>query len=233
MDIGQARGCILELAQRYFTKATVVFAKQSFAVKQKKPLVTLSFGSAIRPLNPPTKIVDGRPASFYPTTMMVQIDLYTIGRKIEIAKGITPVMENTAAEDLLAFVSFLNSEYVIQYCHNKDISIVVPNTVQDLTDLINDTNYEYRAMVEIELRFTTVAIGYTGTLDINSVKHSEIDEETGLPVAGGDIQADDVTGIIPEVVETTSGGGNTDMEADETGFFTNVAINDKLVKEEN
>lgn len=212
MNISEARNCILELAQYYFQKAKVVFAKQSFAVKKNNPLVTLSFGSINIPLNPPTKVIDGRPVSFYPTTMMVQIDLYTPGRKIEIASDVTPVMENTAVEDLLAFVNFLNSEHVIQYCHQKDIAIVIPNTVQDLTDLINDTNYQYRAMVEIEFRFTSVAVGYTGTLSHASIKDDSL--------------------VVPKVEETASGGGNSEVESQEEDYFDNVAINNKLVKEE-
>ena len=84
--------------------------------------------------------------------------------------------------------------------------------MQDLTDLINDTNYQYRAMVEIELRFTTVAIGYTGTLSPESITDGSL--------------------LVPKVEETASGGGNSEVETEEKGYFDNVAINNKLIKEE-
>ena len=140
---------------------------------------------------------------------------------------------------MLAFASFLNSEYVVQWCHERDIAIVVPPTVQDLTGLIHDSNFEFRAMMEITVYFTMTAIGYTGTLAPESVKHSGtiVDPETGeekpYEYEGGDIQADDVSELVPAIKPTPSGGGNEDMAADEGGYFSNVEINDKPVKEEN
>lgn len=232
MDVGEARQAIYDLTKYYFQSANVTYAKQSFRVKPSTPLVTLSFSSVSRPLNPPMKIIDGRPVSLYPSTMMVQIDLFTQGKQRDIAQGVTPVMENTAANDLVKFADFLNSEFAIQYCRRKDIAIVLLENVQDLTDLINDTNYEYRAMLELELRFTSYAIGYTGTLSVESVKHEETDPVTGKPISGGDIQGDDVAELVPEVEETTSGGGNVEAVTEESDYFTNVRINDKLVKEE-
>lgn len=225
MDVSEARQVLYDLTKFYFQSAEVVYAKQSFRVKPQKPLATLSFGSINRPLNPPVKVVDGRPVSFYPTTMMCQIDLFTVGKQKTLQNGMTPVMENTAANDMLAFANFLGSEYAVQYCHDHDIAIVLMGTVQDLTDLINDTNYEFRAMLELELRFTSYAIGYTGTLSIDSIRH-----DTGE--SGGDIQGDDVSELVPEIKPTPSGGGNEAALDAENDYFTNVSINEKLVKEE-
>jgi len=162
MDVKEARKAIYELTEQYFNgKASVVYAKQSYSVKTS-PLVTLSFGTVNRPLNPPTKMINGRLVSYYPSTMMVQIDLFTQGTQINLGDGITPAMENTAANDLMKFADFLGSEYVQQFCHTKDIAIVLINNVQDLTDLINDTSYEFRAMLEAEIRFTSLSTGYRG-----------------------------------------------------------------------
>jgi hypothetical protein len=237
MEVSEARNLFRKLTEQYFTQATVEFSKQSFAVKKDKPLVLLTFGSIERPLNPPTTIVDGRPVSFYPTTMTVQVDLFTKGRVRSIAKGITSAMENTAEEDLLSFVTFLNSPYSIQYCHNNDIAILVPNTVMDLTDLINDTNYEYRAMVEVELRFTTVAIGYTGAISANGVKKNGSGSLQGGSYPGKDFdwskdEFDDSTTIEPIYEGNSSGGGTLDLSSEDGGYFTNVSINNKLMKED-
>lgn len=230
MDIRGVREAMLELTKFYFQNATVIHGRQSHVAKQGKPLVTLYTGVVTRPLNPPTKIIDGRPVSFYPSTVPVQIDLFTLGRKKELAHGFTPVMENTAADDMLSFVNFLNSEFAVQYCHRKDIAIVVPNTVQDLTGLINDTSYEYRAMIEVLVHFTQEAVGYSGTLAATSISHK--DTASGEVVSGGDIQAEGAI-LMPELVVTPSGGGNEEVLTDEEGYFSNVEINDKLVKEEN
>lgn len=233
MDVRGVREAILEMTSYYFKNATVTFTRQSHVAKQGKPLVAISTGSVSRPLNPTTKIVDGRPVSFYPSTMPIQIDLFTKGRQRKLAEGFTSAMEDTAEDDMLVFANFLNSEYATQFCHQKDIAIVVPNTVQNLSGLINDTAYEFRAMLEIVVYFTMEAIGYSAVLAPSSVKHNSIDPETGEPVGGGDIQADDVIALVPEIEETVSGGGNEEMVANEEGYFTNVEINNKPVKEEN
>jgi len=229
MDIKGVREAMLELTKYYFQNATVIHGRQSHVAKQGKPLVTLYTGVVTRPLNPPTKIIDGRPVSFYPSSVPVQIDLFTLGKKKELAHGFTPVMENTAADDMLSFVSFLNSEFAVQFCNQRDIAIVVPNTVQDLTGLINDTSYEYRAMIEVIVYFTYVAVGYSGTLSIDSVTHKN---ESGEVISGGDIQVEGAI-LTPELVVTPSGGGNDEVLTVEEGYFTNVEINEKLVKEEN
>lgn len=239
MGVIEAKTVLRQLIEYYFTGAIVKYANQSFAVKPYKPLVNISFGSINRPLNPPTEIIDGRPVSFYPTTMMVQIDLFTKGQQVISSMGKTSAMENTAEEDMLSFLSFLNSEYAINYCHENDIAIVIPNTVEDLTGLINDTSYEYRAMAEIELRFTTVAIGYTGTLSPNSVMKEEIKEDMDgthemieRPFDWQKDEPDANTKMVPQVAGTPSGGGNNDAVDEEEGYFTNVRVNNKLMKEE-
>lgn len=234
VTVSELRNTMRELCELYFTGAIVTHTKQSFMAKQSKPLVTITMGSVSRPINPPVKIIDGRPVAFYAATVPVQIDLFTHGRQMDLAPGFTSVMENTAEDDMLSFCDFLNSEYAVQWCHRRDIAIVVPNTVTDLTGIINDTNYEYRAMIEAMVSFTMTSLGYSGTLSIESVKHIGISEE-GEPYeySGGDIQADDVFELVPIISEqSSSGGGNAEFADDEVGYFTNVSINDKLVKKE-
>lgn len=237
MNAAEAKEAIRQLTALYFRGAKVTFTKQSFAVKPTAPLVTLTSGPIRRPRNPPVKVIDGRPVSFYPATMLIQIDLFTHGRKKVLKRGQTPVLENTAEDDMLAFADFLNSDFAIQWCHERDLSVLVPDTVEDLTDLINDTNYAYRARMELQIGFTMTAIGYTGGLSPESVKHSgvTVDSETGeqTPYAysGGDVQGEDVTAIEPEAVPTPSGGG-AGLAEWEAGCFTNVTINDSPVKKE-
>lgn len=106
MDVSEARNAFRRLTEKYFQGATVEFAKQSFSVKKEKPLVLLTFGSIKRPINPPTTVIDGRPASFYPTTITVQVDLFTKGRMRRIAKGISEMLVEDGNERL----SYMNFE---------------------------------------------------------------------------------------------------------------------------
>ncbi len=237
MDLSEAKETLRELTVKYFPNITVAYAKQSQMVKEDTPLVMLTFGVINRHINPPTQIVDGRPVSYYETSVSVQIDLFTKGRKRKIAKGISVAYENTAAEDLTKFVDFLNSEYAIQYCSAHDIAIVIPNAVTDLTDLINDTSYEFRAMVEVELRFTSVAIGYSGTLAAESIERlppepgelpPTIDEATVFGDAELLMPKIEKTFVIPKTQTSPSGGGNEELLEGEDSYFTNVAVGDSL-----
>lgn len=218
MKINELKNELYFLTKEYFAGATVIFAKQSFMPKPDVPLVTISMGTISRPLNPPTRIIDGRPVASYPASVKVQFDLFTKGKKSFLAEGMTPVIENTVLDDMLGFAVFLNSEYAIQFCSRNDIAIVIPNTVEDLTDIVSDTNYKFRAMLEVTVYFTMDAIGYTASLAIESIEQSE-NENTGLIVE-------------PVIEQTASGGGNPELLNSETGWFSNVEINEKLVKEE-
>ena len=224
MTLSNLKTLVHELASLYFSEATVIFAKQSFAVKQKKPLVVLTFLSAERPQNPSMKMVDGRPVAFYSVSIPVQIDLFTRGKEKEIGSGMTVATEDTAEDDLLSFCDFLNSQFAIQWCHRHDIALLVPSAVQNMTDLINDTNYEFRAMVEVTAKFTMEAIGYTGILAPESVKDSEGNPEK-------DVQAPDAH-IDPSISISPSGGGNKALLEEEYDYFENIRLNDKLVKED-
>lgn len=238
MTVTEVKDAIRELTEMYFSGATVTYTKQSFTAKPLKPLVTLTTGSVSRPRNPPVKIIDGRPVSFYPATLPIQMDLFTHGRKIAPKPGYTPIMVNTAEDDMLAFADFLNSDFTVQWCHERDLAVIIQNTVEDLTGLINDTNYEYRAMLEITVGFTMTAIGYTGVMSQDSVKHTgtTTDPDTGeqkpYEYTGGDIQDEDVTAMDPVASQTPSGGGNAELAEQEGGYFTNVEINDSPVKKE-
>ena len=240
VTFSEAKKRFKDITVRYFKGANVIYANQSHSVKPtRKPLVTIAFGNIKRPLNPPTTIVDGRPVSFYPASVPITLNLFTHGRIIEIAKGITPAMEDTASEDLMDFLSFLNSDTVIQYCGDNDIAILVPNDVMPLSGIINDVAYEYRAKVEIELRFTSIAAGYSGTLPAESVSITssadspEIEESHGLKTFGDSelFNTDNkVELVIPKVKTSSSGGSNEDFLGEEDYYFANVILSGKKVK---
>ena len=124
MTLSELKVALRQLTKLYFKRAEVTFTKQSFRAKPTGPLVTLSMAPVSRPMNPPVKIIDGRPVAFYPASTSIQIDLFTNGAQEEVEQGFTPIAENTAEDDMLAFASFLNSEYVVQWFHERDIAIV-------------------------------------------------------------------------------------------------------------
>jgi len=218
MNPREARELMYELLSLFFSGATVLFGSQPNAVKPKAPLVTLSTISVNRPMNPPIRVIDGHPVSYYPTTMNLQVDLYTKGAPVDVGEGRLVPAENTALNDMLDFSNFIGSEYFINWSHRNDISLYPSGQVQDTTALINNASYQFRSTLELTLNFTQKAVGYTGLLDPASIKHS----------AGGTEDDDPDVYVEPEFTPSHSGGGTPELAKEIIGFFTEAEI-----KEEN
>lgn len=221
MTVRDAKQLIMELLSLYFAGATATYAKQSNVVKPQAPLVTLNTISINRPISPPTAIVDGHPVGYYPTTMIVQVDLYTNGETITFGDGTLAATENTALGDLVDFCNFVGSAYCVDWCHEHDVAIIPNRDPQDATDLLNNSNYQFRATLELSVRFTQKAIGYAGILDESSIKH-----ETPEGEASGDDTASD-TYIEPEFDQNPSGGGSNEIAEESAGYFTSVEITEQ------
>ncbi len=228
MDAREAKNLVYELLRLFFAGAAVTFSKQSNTVRPSAPLVTLTTVSLKRPLYPPQKIVDGIPVSYYPTRMRMQADLYTKGAPVDTDPGYLMPMENTALSDLTEFSNFLGSEYVVNWCHRHDVALSPLGDVQDTTALINDTAFEFRATLQLEMDFTQKAVGYVGILSPSSIKHSSQPGDvpgTGFPAvpAPDDDEAEDVY-IEPEFTPSASGGGTEELAKESIGYFTEAEI---------
>jgi hypothetical protein len=87
---------------------------------------------------------------------------------------------------LTDFLNFLGSPYVDDWGDLHDIAVKC-NHVTDLTELVNDVAWDYRAMVEIEVGFTQNAVGHTGTMYENGIPFygngaPKYDAATGMPL---------------------------------------------------
>ena len=176
------------------------------AVNPNSPMVSLQLGQLNRHYMPTRLDINGVPVDNYQSYTTLQVDLFTKGAAITDEANITAARENTAVNDMIDFVNFLNSAYVDHWCLINDVSIQ-GNAVRDLTQLINSTSWDYRAMIELEIGFTQNAVGYTGIMFEGGVLY---DEDGNL---------------IPEPppFETTSSGGRSKDLADQyTGWFEQV-----------
>lgn len=220
---------LYDLASSYFGGATVVWGRVKL-VRPQSPLIALTMGSIIRPYQPITQTVNGVPINCYPSKTTVQVDLFTKGARSANENDLTAAMENTAINDLTDFVNFLNSAYVDDWSWIHDVSILA-NTVQDLTQIINDASWDYRAMVELEIGFTQTAVGYSGTMYENGMPYYEngnpkYDSE-GYPLDenGHKLVDEDGNPLPPGALPyepTTSGGGAQELADQSTGWFEQV-----------
>jgi len=171
----------------------------------------------------------------------MQVDLFTSGLPVvEEETGKTIAFENTAMDDMLSFADFLNSQHTVEWCHDRDVSVLIDGDVQDLTGIVNDNNYEFRSRLSVLFYFTQTAVGHSAVLSEDSIQYptGKFDEETGEPVYtpeppkveestsglfGSD--TDDNGGVVkPHFVQTSSGGGTEELASEETGYFTEVEI---------
>jgi len=205
-------------------------------------------GSIVRPYQPITQSVNGVPINCYPSKTTLQVDLYTKGYSLNDETGVTAVYENTAVNDLTDFVNFINSTYVDDWSGEKDVSILA-NQVHDLTGLINDTSWEYRAMAELEIGFTQGAVGHTGTMFDDGIPYHDngvpkydsegyaidrnwvrLTDDHGQPLPPLPIGPDGKP-VYPDVEITPSGGRTQELASQHTGWFNKIE-NPELVKEE-
>lgn len=244
MNAGNARSLIYELLDVFYSGASIKRSRQPNTVKSTPPLVTLTTVSTKRPLHPPQKIIDGTMVSYYPTRMVLQIDLYTRGAPVEHRAGFIAPAENTALSDLIEFANFVASDYSVNWCHRHDISIVLTGEARDTSELIGDSGYQFRATMELAINFTQKAVGYTAMLDSASIKHKSTPGETpGSPDNPGSPgtpstpdtpvipetdpdEAEDVY-IEPVFVPSASGGTNEELAKEILGYFTSAEITSK------
>ena len=222
-----------DLVTEYFGGATVTWGKVRL-VSPGVPQVVLTTLPAVRTYHPVTVTPDGVPVNCWPSKITLQVDLYTKGRSLNDEPNTTATYENTAVDDLLSFVNFLGSPYVDDWSLVNDIAIHA-RQVHDFAEVNNETSWEYRAMVELELGFTESAVGYTGT----GYESGITCWENGLPKYEPDGTPLDPDGnpLPPELDEngdpipwpplppfapTPSGGGTTTLADQFTGWFEAV-----------
>lgn len=235
MRVSQAKELFRALTQEYFAGAWVTFARQSRAAKPAVPLVSITPGNVNRPQNPSYENVNGELLGYYPSRITMTIDLFTHGKPVkDDVTGETVAYENTAVDDMLAFADFLNSDRTVNWCHTNDVAIQFEGDVQDLTGLVNDTNYEFRSRLVVLLYFTQKVVGHAAVATEESIRPAEgspsgpgSDPEggggegqpgQGRPQPGGGVV------IEPHYEQTSSGGGTEELATQTTGYFTEVEI---------
>jgi len=235
MIIKELRNNLLDLIDGYFAGATVIWAQEK-TVKPAPALVTLRMGNVSRPLRPIMQIVDGVPCGFYPSRVVLEVNLYTKGAAVAGGNGKTIARDNTAINDMLDFVNYLNSPFVTDWCYVHDIAITPNGDVTDVSAVVNDINWEYRAMAEFFVDFMQSAVGATGILDESSIKWPEktdVQEKPERPVVPDEPSTPDDTEptekplepyIEPEWEQTDSGGGFRQLAEESLGYFEQVEI---------
>lgn len=231
MRVSQAKELFRSLTATYFSGANVTLSRQSRVAKPGIPLVTITCGNVRRSVNSAHQMVDGIQIAHYPSRMSIQVDLFTHGLPVhDDETGEVVAYEDTAMDDMLAFVDFLDSQHTIEWCHNHDISVLPDGDVQDLTGLVNDNNYEFRSRLSVLFYFTQTAVGHAAVLQESSLQNRGPDQTastTGKPSGSDQDVTDGTIAVVPEFGQTSSGGGSDELAGEVTGYFTEAEIKEE------
>ncbi len=210
MQINQLKKVIYERIKLYWSGATVVWGMTD-KVMPPAPLIVLRLGTVSRTSTPIIQSIDSIQFSAYPSEVTLQIDLFTRGNAV--GDGNEIYYENTATNDMLDFLNFLDSASSIEWSDSFDISISMNSGVQDLTEIVNDSRWQYRAMLEIKIAFTQWVAEYNGILNEDYI----IFDDKCTPV----------TVDTSKYKQTASGGGTEELASATVGIIDELVIDFK------
>lgn len=161
MTVEQAKSCIWKLVSQYFAGASVIWSGQNI-VKPVKPLVMLRLSNVQRSDFSIPQEEDGTLVKLYPTVASLTVNLLTLGKPTRAGTGKVATRLNTALHDLSSFVNFLDSEYALAYMEEQNLQIMSQGATQDFSELLDNTQYEYRAVQEFTIEFMQEVHGWAG-----------------------------------------------------------------------
>lgn len=193
MEIPELRDALLDIVSSFFAGTEVIWAEQQQTVKPSLPFVMIKL-SGISSAH--SAIIPSDNSDLYckPATAKFEVQLFTQGKIIK-EEGYT---ENTASADMMDFTWYADSQTVADKCSELDISIERSGDIIETTQLV-DNQFEYRAMQEFDIYFTTIRRG-----------RACIAPGTGKP-------------SFPN----SSGGGTEQMASEPTGTIEKVNFNEE------
>lgn len=149
MEISELRDALADIVSTFFAEAEVIWAEQQQIAKPKLPFVMIKL-SGISTTQ--SSIVPANDADLYckPARAKFEVQLFTQG-KVHHGEEYT---ESTAASDMMDFIWYIDSQAIVDKCTELDISIDRSGDMIETTQLV-DNQYEYRAMQEYDISFTT------------------------------------------------------------------------------
>ena len=172
MRVKTAKELFRQITKVYFNEANVIFAQQSRAAKPKLNLVVITPGVIRRPYMANYGASKEELIGSYETRMSIIVDYFSKGTPITDASTDAVVAyDNTAMDEMIGFANYLNSKYVTDWCYMNDVAITIDDDAQDLTGIVNDNNYEYRARLSVQFYFTQRAVGQAA---IGSVEEDDV-----------------------------------------------------------
>lgn len=171
MTLSEANEKIRQIVAGYFGDSHTFYADVKMA-KKTTPYVTIKLRGYGRQFFA-NKLVDQTyyEKSYREITGHVDINLYTQGKDVSGGVG-QKIYINTAMADMEDFLKYLDSDDMQDELVRSDMSMIMTDEVKDLSEIVRENTYEYRALAQFDVHLTDVAYGTMGQDGLNNIPNS-------------------------------------------------------------
>lgn len=158
MTIEKAQQMVYEIV-RDFYGADHVFWAGAKVTRPPTPYVTIQFLDATRSRFPVKQMVGEDWMTYRDISCPVDINLYTKGAEVK-GDGTDIAYGNTALSDLSHFADYIDSDAITE--DMDEMTILTEQQPKDMSALLKESQYQYRAMMELRVNFKTETYGRYG-----------------------------------------------------------------------
>lgn len=190
MNMVDLKDALYDLVAEFYQGASVIWTEQT-SVKPPYPYITLKTNGMQKTSFP---VSDDNGGRAYPSSTMLELNLYTKGMAVQTGDMQTNNTINTAVPDLADFVLYLESDEIVDTLADKNISVELQGQIRDLSELQNDKSYRYRSFAEFTVSFMLNATGAYGISSMDpKINSSGGGNEEKADMPGYEIEAVDIS----------------------------------------
>lgn len=154
MNYGEAKKYSRDIVAAHYGDGHVFYAEQKMA-KKPVPYVTVKFSGLGKSRTKITKYDNESQCykDYWQKNTKMELNLYTLGKNIA-PDGMEEQYENTAVEEVDDFVKYLVSDEISDSMVINDVVIALEGIIHDVSFLLHESKYRYRAMAEFAITFT-------------------------------------------------------------------------------
>lgn len=158
MTIDKAQQKVYEIVRDFYGADYVTWAGAK-VTRPPTPYITIQFLDAKRDQFP-VKQMDGENwVTYMDVSCPVDINLYTKGATVT-GEGTDIAYGNTALSDLSYFADYICSDAITE--DTDEMTILIEQQPKDMSALLKESQYQYRAMMQLRVNFKTATYGRYG-----------------------------------------------------------------------
>lgn len=156
MKLSEAKEEFRKLVAGYFGDDHVFFANSKMT-KLPEPYLTIQATGIQRQVHEAKLMrASGYNNAYREIVASVDLNLYTKGKSVS---GSKTVYADTALDDMIGFLDYLESDAGLGMQETAGISVAVESQPKDMSALIREAQFQYRSMASFTVRFTDMTFG--------------------------------------------------------------------------